>query len=148
MRFWMLPVPIWYRMTVLDDGIGRYRYRMTVFSRYCVPYNGEWTPFLAFSLSLSPVLAFSLSLSFSRLHLRLAFLLPLPCSHFLFPSNFLTLLRFPKFKGPAAPFPASNLRFAPVFFQVFHHSRVESEDIEEKIGQERGNLGSIFKLGC
>ena len=29
MRYWMLPVS----MTVLDDGIGRYRYRMTVFSR-------------------------------------------------------------------------------------------------------------------
>ena len=35
MRYWMLPVPIRYRMTVLDDGIGRYRYWMTVFSRPC-----------------------------------------------------------------------------------------------------------------
>ena len=38
MRYWMLPVPIRYRMTVLDDGIGRYRYRMLVFSRYHVPW--------------------------------------------------------------------------------------------------------------
>ena len=59
MRYWMLPVPIRYWMTVLDDGIKRYRYRMTVFSRY----------------SISGIL----SLSLSRSHLRPVFLLPLPC---------------------------------------------------------------------
>ena len=48
MRYWMLPVPIWYRMTVLYDGIGRYRYRMMVFSRYRVANQGSRIPCLIF----------------------------------------------------------------------------------------------------
>ena len=88
MRYWMLPVPIRYRMTVLDDGIGRYRYRMTVFSRNRLPQNGDRrmdsiSDFLAFSLSLSRSGILSLSLSHGlTCGLRPAFLLPLPCSHF------------------------------------------------------------------
>ena len=104
----MLPVPIRYRMTVLDDGIGRYRYWMTVFSRYSI------SGILSLSLPVSPAAGIPSP----------APVLPLPSpapvlafSHFLF--HFLPVPRW------------KNAGRTP------RRERI-SEDVEEKIGQERG----------